>query len=72
MYLRCPGYLFGSMVGIATITNPHQVKVCYLQNKVLVKKHILWFKISVKHIFAVEIAKPLSYPQNDVEHQFLL
>ena len=72
MYLRCPGYLFGSLVGIATITNPHHVEICYLQNKVLVKKHILWFEIYVKHIFAVEIAKPLSYPQNYVEHQFPL
>ena len=72
MYLHCPSYLFDSLVGIATITNPHQVEICYLQNKVLVKKHILWFKIYVKHIFAVEIAKPLSYLQNDVEHQFPL
>ena len=38
MYLRCPGYLFGSLVGIATITNPHQVEICYLQNKVLVSE----------------------------------
>ena len=72
MYLRCPDCLFGSLVGIATITNPHQVEIYYLRNKVLVKKHVLWFKISVKHIFAVQIAKPLSYPQNDVEHQFPL
>ena len=72
MYLRCPDCLFGSLVGIATITNPHQVEIYYLRNKVLVKKHIVWFKISVKHIFAVEIAKPFSYPQNDVEHQFPL